>query len=253
MIRSYRTVKANGHPGKQGQPAPKAGRHTAHTRAARTTTGMSEGEHRAEQFCGFTHGPAGTRASNTGRRPRQADTQGGQTPEPDRHPTPRQAHKAGAQTRTHHTRGRVGGRVACLAVLFVTASGTDPGQVVCPVASFVILSGSWISRGPRQRAALAAVVSSDLFRSDAGMRPINPMDGVTRAVPGGHVSRQPVVPSPSLGPPNRTSQIGRKSVYPQCLSASCGLETCSPGGMLHATPLTRKRVAVVQSPADTRS
>ena len=71
--------------------------------------------------------------------------------------------------------------------------------------------------GQRQHATLAVVRQ---FRSvtrcngsDAGMQPISPTDGVTCAVPGEIVPRQPVVPSPSLGPQNRASQIGRKSVY----------------------------------------
>ena len=76
----------------------------------------------------------------------------------------------------------------------------------------------WLRECGRRQHATSAVVRQ--FRSvtrcngsDAGMQPISPTDGVTCAVPGEIVPRRPVVPSPSFGPRNRASQIGRKSVY----------------------------------------
>ena len=76
-------------------------------RAARTTTGITVGEHRAAHLSGLTTDRQVPEQARQG-----ADTQGGA-----------QRTEAGTDaTHAPHVRRRVGGRVACSVVLFVIAS-----------------------------------------------------------------------------------------------------------------------------------
>ena len=127
----------------KAQQAPKAGRHTTHTRAARTTKEITEGEHRAEQFSGFTTDRPAPEQARPVVAPRQADTQGGANARGRQDtPTPRQAPQGRCprrtQTpRTRHTHGQGPGCVSGSPV-------RDCKWYVCPVALFVSLSGSKI-------------------------------------------------------------------------------------------------------------